>query len=145
LQARFGDTLELLGYDAVIHNAVHAQQLPVTVSTYWRPLRPLGDGYTISLFFSREDGAIVYHYDGPTSVDLWYPQPLWQAGEVIRIETPILAAGRLRDVMVAVVPAADGAPAGDPWSVEDRLVVDASDASLETYDQGTLLKLFSFP
>ena len=103
LHARFGDALELLGYDYVIYNAVHAQQLPATVTTYWRVLRPLEDGLNISLFFSRDDGAIVYHYEGPTATGLWYPPSRWQPGEVIRIETPVLSVGRLRDVMVAVV------------------------------------------
>jgi hypothetical protein len=139
LQARFGDTIELLGYDYTVHNAVHAQQIPATVATYWRPLRPLDDEPTLSLFFSRHDGAIVYHYDGPTAASLWYPAHRWQVGEVIRVETPILYVGRLRDVMAAVTP-----PGKDFWSPEQRLVVDAGDQSVQTYDQGTLLRLFSF-
>jgi uncharacterized membrane protein len=150
LRVRFGDTIELLGYDYCLYNVVHAQQLPVTVTTYWRLLRPLEDKLALGLFFSRQDGAIVYHYDGPWATTLWYPQRLWQAGEVIRIQTPALSAGRLRDVMVAVAPSAgvslaDEAPAGDLWSAADRLVVDAGDTPVETYDNGTLLKLFSLP
>jgi uncharacterized membrane protein len=144
LRARFGDALELLGYDYATGNAVHAQQLPATVTTYWRPLRPLGDELTLNLFFSRQDGAIVYHYAGPTATELWYPPRLWQEGEVIRIETPTLSVGRLRDVLVAVVPG-DEASAGDPWSKDDRLVVGGDDPSLETYDENTLLRLFRFP
>jgi uncharacterized membrane protein len=142
LHARFGDALELLGYDYTIHTAVHAQQLPATVTTYWRPLRPLEDGTIPALFFSRRDGAIVYLYDGATPATLWYPPHLWQEDEVIRVETPILSVGRLRDVMVAVVP-----PAGDPWSAADRLrpFEDGGDEPLETYDEGTLLALFRFP
>jgi hypothetical protein len=142
LRARFGDKLELLGYDYTLHNAVHAHQLPATVTTYWRVLEPLDDGLAPVLFFSRKDGAIVYHYDGATSTALWYPPDLWQEGEVIRIETPILSVGRLREVMLAVVPAA-----GDPWSVGDRLrpAAGAGDEPLKTYEQGTLLSLFRFP
>ena len=108
------------------------------MTTYWRVLRPLEDGLNISLFFSRDDGAIVYHYEGPTATGLWYPPSRWQPGEVIRIETPVLSVGRLRDAMVAVV------PAGDLWSVEDRLAVDAGNAPVDIYDGGTLLRLFSF-
>ena len=140
LQARFGDQLELLGYDYTLYNAVHAQQLPVTVTTYWRVLEPLDDGATLALFFSRQDGAIVYHFDGATSTDLWYPTDLWREGEVIQVQTPILSAGRLREVTVAVVPAE-----GDPWSVKDRLAVDPVAEPVETYERGTLLKLFRFP
>jgi uncharacterized membrane protein len=146
LRAQFGDKLELLGYDYTLHNAVHAQQLPATVTTYWRVLESLDDGLAPVLFFSRRDGAIVYHYDGETPTALWYPPDLWQEGEVIRIQTPILSVGRLRETMLAVVPAT-----GDPWSVADRLPAGlgqdsvAGDEPLETYEEGTLLPLFRFP
>jgi hypothetical protein len=137
LRARFGDALELLGYDYTILNAVHAHQLPATVTTYWRPLRPLAAHHGFALFFSRQDGAIVYHY-----TTVWYPLHLWQEGEVIRMETPILSVGRLRGAMAAVV-----LPPGDPWSVEGRLqpIESAGDRPLEVYEEETLLKLFSFP
>jgi hypothetical protein len=61
---------------------------------------------------------------------------------VIRMETPILPIGRLRDVMVAVT-----LPTADPWSVEGRLrpVESASGQPLELSQERSLLKLFSFP
>jgi hypothetical protein len=141
LRARFGDALELLGYDYSILNVVHAHQLPATVTTYWRPLRPLADDHVFPLFFTRQDGAIVYHYDGGTPTSLWYPIHRWQEGEVIRVETPILSVGRLQSAIVAVVPS----PA-DPWSIEDRVqpIESAGEQSLEMYEGGTLLKLFDF-
>jgi len=142
LRARFGDELELLGYDYTIHNVVHAHQLPATVTTYWRPLRPLSTGQALALLFSRDDGAIVYHYDGLTPATLWYPIERWAEGEVIRVETPVLSVGRLRDAMVAVVQ-----PGADPLSVAGRLqpVAPAGGARFEVFEQGTLLKLFRFP
>jgi uncharacterized membrane protein len=142
LRARFGDSLELVGYDYAISSVVHAQQLPATVTTYWRPLRPLAVGQGIAVFFSRQDGAVVYHYDGATPTTTWYPTYSWEEGEVVRVETPILSVGRLRDAMVAVV-----APSGDPWSVEDRLqpVVSLGENPSEVYQEGTLLRLFGFP
>jgi uncharacterized membrane protein len=143
LRARFGDAFELLGYDYSILNVVHASQLPATVTTYWRTLQPWTDNYALVLFFSRQDGAIVYHYDGLTPTTKWYPMYRWQQGEVIRVETPVLSVGRLRDAMVAVMlPTAT-----DPWSAKDRLesVESAGGQLLETYDEGTLLRLFGFP
>jgi hypothetical protein len=142
LRARFGGTLELLGYDDTIYSVVHAQQLPATVATYWRLLRPVTDDYVFSLFFSRQDGAIVYSYDGATPVSVWYPMHGWQQGEVIRMETPVLSVGRLAGTMVAVA-----LPATDPWSVEDRLqpIEGAGGEPLQVYQEGTLLKLFGFP
>jgi hypothetical protein len=142
LRARFGDRIELLGYDYVIHNAVHAQQLPAKVITYWRPLAPLEDDLQLVFFFSRQDGAIVYHYDRLTPTTLWYPPSRWPEGTVIRVETPTLAVGRLKDTLVAVVPRG-----GDVWSPAARLKPQPSTSNppLETYDQDTLLKLFTFP
>jgi hypothetical protein len=145
LRARFGDAVELLGYDHTFYNVVNAHGLPVTVTTFWRPLRPLVDDYGFAFFFSRQDGALVYSYDERTPTTVWYPAPLWQEGEVIRMETPILSVGRLLDALTAVVLS----PA-DPWSVEGRLRLvgipsHARDQSLEVYQEETLLKLFRFP
>jgi uncharacterized membrane protein len=142
LRARFGDTIELLGYDYTLHNAVHAQQLPATITTYWRPLRPLEDDLRLVFFFSREDGAIVYHYDQLEPIALWYPPSRWPVGSIVRVDTPTLSVGRLKDTMVAVVP-----DASDVWSTEARLKPQPSGdgQGLVTYDQDTLLKLFAFP
>jgi uncharacterized membrane protein len=142
LSARFSDALELVGYDYSISNVVNAHQLPATVTTHWRPLRTLGASYTFAFFFSREDGAVVGHYDGVTPTTMWYPVHLWQGGQVIRVQTPILPIGRLRDAMVAVV-----RPGADPWLVEGRVqpIVSDSDQPLQLFDEGTLLKLFEFP
>jgi uncharacterized membrane protein len=142
MAARFGDALEMVGYDYARPNVVHAHQLPATVATYWRPLQSPGASYAFAFFFSRQDGAIVGHYDGVTPTTMWYPVHLWQTGEVIRVETPMLSVGRLRDAMVAVV-----WPMADPWLVEDRLqpIEGVSDRPLEVFDEGTLLKLFEFP
>ena len=143
LHVRFGDTIELLGYDCTIHNTVHANQLPVVVTTYWRPLRPLAAGHGLAFFFTRrDDGAIVYLYDGATPATTWYPVDRWQQGEIVRVDTPILSVGRLQHAIVAVIP-----PAGDPWSATDRLqpLVPTGDPPVELFDQETLLKLFAFP
>jgi uncharacterized membrane protein len=142
LHAQFGDALELLGYGYRLHNVVHAEELPATVTTYWRPLQALPAGQSLALFFSRRDGAIVYGYDGATPTTLWYPVEQWAEGEVIRVETPTLGVGRLRDAMVAVVQ-----PGGDAWSADARLpaVGPAGEPGLEAFDEGTLLRLFRFP
>ena len=142
LRAHFADVLELVGYDYSILNVIHARQLPATVTTYWRPLQPLNLDYGFTFFFTRQDGAIVGCYDGGTPTSLWYPTSVWQEGEVIRMETPILPIGQLHDVMVAVT-----LPTADPWSVEDRLrpIESAIGQPLELFQEESLLKLFSFP
>ena len=142
LPARFGDVLELVGYDYAILSVVHAHQLPATVTTYWRALRPLDLGYGFAFFFTRHDGAIVGHFDDWMPTSLLYPTTVWREGEVVRMETPLLPVGRLRDVMVAVT-----LPVADSWSVEDRLrpTESAGGQPLELSQEGSLLKLFSFP
>jgi uncharacterized membrane protein len=142
LGARFGGVLELVGDDYSILSVVHAQQLPATVTTYWRALRPLDLRYGFAFFFTRHDGAIAGHFDDWTPTSLLYPTTVWREGEVVRMETPILPVGRLRDVMVAVT-----MPVADPWSVEDRLrpIESTSSPPLELLQEGSLLKLFSFP
>jgi hypothetical protein len=142
LRARFGDVLELVGYDYSISNVVQAQQLPATVTTYWRALQPVSGDYAFAFFFSRQGGAIVSVYDGATPTTAWYPAHRWEPGEVIRMETPILSVGRLHEAMVAVL-----LPGADPWPVEGRLqpIERAADGPLTLYEQGTLLKLFRFP
>jgi uncharacterized membrane protein len=141
LRARFGEALELVGYDYSTFNVIHTHQRPATVTTYWQVLRPLNLDYDFVFFFTRQDGAIVGCYDEGTS-SLWYPTSVWQKGEVVRVETPTLPIGQLRDVMVAVT-----VPTADPWSLEDRLkpIESVSSQPLKIFEEGSLLKLFSFP
>jgi hypothetical protein len=54
LRAHFADVLELVGYDYSILNVIHAHQLPATVTTYWRPLRPLNMDFGFTFFFTRQ-------------------------------------------------------------------------------------------
>ena len=140
----FGDALELVGYEYDIHNTVTAGQPPATITTYWRRLRKLQDGYELAFDFTREDGAVVGQHTGSmsTAVTAWYPSWAWRAGETVRIETPVLAVGRGRGVLVAVV-----TPSGDPAAPADRVapIVGQTVGPQEILQDGTLLKLFVFP
>jgi hypothetical protein len=137
--ARFGEVFELVGYDYSILNVVHQHQLPATVTTYWRALEPLKLDYEFALFFTRSDGAIVFHYDDATSTTAWYPTHDWAAGEVVRLQTPVLDVGRYKDVLVAVI-----LPGKDAWSLEDRLQVASGGPDRHPLDGDTVLPLFSF-
>jgi uncharacterized membrane protein len=140
LQVTFGDVLELVGYDYSPLNVVHATDLPATITTYWKLLRPAGLDYRFVFFFSRGDGAIVWQYDGETPATLWYPPADWHVGETVRVQTPILSVGRLRDVILAVLP-----PGKQPASIQDRLKpITAGDGHpLDLYEEGSMLRLFS--
>ena len=140
VQVRFGDALELVGYEVTILNLVQAHELPVQIRTFWRPFRPLALDYVFSWFFTRSDGAIVYHYEEGTPTTVWLPTSEWQVGDVMSMETPILSIGRLRDLLVAVTP-----PGGDPWSPEARLPIQQiENANTELRGDGTLLTLHQF-
>jgi uncharacterized membrane protein len=140
LEVRFGDALELVGYDDSVHNVVTAGQLPATVTTYWRALKPLDQDYGFAFFFTRDDGAVVGQYTGETPTIGWYPTSVWQPGEVVRIETPVLSIGRLKDVLVAVA-----LPLADAGTVEGRLrPVEADDGQgVEILQDASLLRAFS--
>jgi uncharacterized membrane protein len=140
--ARFADVLELIGFDYTTLNVVHASELPATVTTYWRAVETPEVNYGFAFFFTRQDGAIVGHYDGGTATSLWYPTRKWRQGEVIAMETPVLPIGRLHDVMVAVT-----LPLADPLSPEGRLrpVESLGGQTLEMFQDDSLVKLFSFP
>ena len=103
-----------MGYDADVHNVVTAGQPPATVATYWRALQPLDADYAISFFFTRPDGAIVGSYADATAALSWMPTRAWRPGEIIRVETPILAIGRDLGVLVGVSP--PGTRPDDPAS-----------------------------
>jgi uncharacterized membrane protein len=140
LGVRFADLLELIGYDYTVHNVVTTAQLPVTVTTYWRALKPLDRDYGFAFFFTRDDGAVVGQYTNETPTIGWYPTSVWQPGEVVRIETPVLSVGRRKDVLLAVA-----LPLADAATVEGRLrPVEAADGQgVEILQDASLLRAFS--
>jgi uncharacterized membrane protein len=135
----FGEKLELVGYDWRALPSVQSQDLPVTITTYWRALAPLDQDYRFAFFFT--DVAIVFLYDQDTPTTCWYPPQEWPVGDVIRMETPVLTVGRLRDVLVAVTP-----PDQSPWEAGSRLRPKPTDGQeIQLADQDTLVRLFTFP
>jgi hypothetical protein len=140
MRVAFGDDLELVGYDVMVLNVVQAQELPVQIKTFWRALRPLRQDVQFVWFFTRDDGAIVYHYHQGTPTTVWLPPSRWPEGEVMVMQTPILNVGRLHEVLLAVTP-----PGRDIWAQEDRLAIQPTSAPhAELRAEGTLLKLLQF-
>jgi hypothetical protein len=138
---RFGDTLELVGYEYSIRDSVQGQTLPTTITTYWRVLAPSEVNYRFSFFFTREDGAIVFLYNEGTPTTYWYPPYQWPADVVIRMEVPELNPGRGQGVLLAV-----SAPGQDPWRADNRLRPEPGEGqNVELLDGGTLVKLFTLP
>lgn len=139
MEVRFGDRLELVGYDYTLQNVVNAHSLPATVVTYWRAVRPLDVDYRVVFFFTSPEGPIVGEYSGEMAAALWYPTGAWQEGDVVRLETPVLEVGTLEDVLVGVT-----APGADAWSVDGRLRPIRGSSETQVVDQEGLLRLFRF-
>ncbi len=134
-----------MGYDADVHNVVTAGQRPATVATYWRALQPLDADYAILFFFTRPDGAIVGSYTDATAALSWMPTRAWRPGEIIRVETPILAIGRDLGVLVGVSPS--GARSDDPakrLSPAMAAVPETGHAPPKIIPEAKLAELFRF-
>jgi uncharacterized membrane protein len=142
LSVRFGDLVTLVGYNYERLNVVSNQQLPATVTTYWQAAQPLNLDYSLQLLFTQEDGAVTGGFDGWAPTTLWYPPSVWNKGETIRVETPILPVGRGRGVLVALT-----WPGADPLRPEARLgpIEIVRGSGLEVIGEDDLLKLFVFP
>ncbi len=80
LDARFGDQIELLGYELDGSSAQPGDQLNVTL--FWRAAETPSDGYTVFNHLVGEDGQIWGQFDGYPSGDAWYTAA-WMPGEIV--------------------------------------------------------------
>lgn len=141
VRVRFGEALELVGWETRYLNVVQSHSLPITVTTWWRPLYDLERNYQFALFFTREDGAIEFGYDRDTATTRWHPSSRWKADEIIRMETPILTGGALNEVLVAVAE-----PGRDVWQAQDRLPIASTGiVAGDLADQSTLYRAIRLP
>ena len=136
----FGHDLELVGWNWRFLPSVGGDNRPLTLTLWWRPQRALPYDYQFPLFFTREDGAIVYVYNEGTATTIWKSPHNWEPGELVRMETPVLAVGGLKDVLVAVV-----RPGQDVWDVGARLPISFGAEANDILDGGTLYRAFSLP
>jgi len=136
LTIKFGEGVELLGYEAQRVDCLVGKKGSYEFTLYWRALKPVEEDYEIALLFAREDGALVHsvvHHPATA----WYPTHLWKEDEVIALRTADIWLGEKEFVHlnVAVVK-----PGGSEWEIGDRLGI-TSVQEIETYEEGTLLYL----
>ncbi len=88
LQARFGDVIELYGYDIAPDVVPPGGRLQVRL--YWRAIAPIDQDYTAFTQLLTADDRIVGQYDRLLGGDL-YPTSRWPMGEPVRetYELPI--------------------------------------------------------
>ncbi len=113
LRIRFGDALELLGFDLE-----RSRDARVDLTLYWRALQPIAEDLFLAIYLTDGDGKELGATANLQPANYWYPVSRWQPGEVVRLQTLLLpwAPGE-RDFGLAV-----GVLRGrDPWRVADRL------------------------
>lgn len=85
MQVRFGQDLELVGYDVDFLSPRQVPAPAVNVRTYWRALRPLAENLRFVHRINAMDGFLQNaQYGSPT--EQWYPTSRWALGEVIVVE-----------------------------------------------------------
>lgn len=77
VDASFGSSVELLGYDSTVEAA------RLTITLYWRDVAPLAEPYTVFVHVAEADGRVVAQHDGPPH-DGAYPTTVWAPGEIVR-------------------------------------------------------------
>lgn len=78
-EARLGDDLDLLGFDAPAHLEV---SVPVSLTLYWRALRQPADDFTVFVHLLGPASDVVAQADSQPRANQ-YPTSIWDAGEQI--------------------------------------------------------------
>jgi uncharacterized membrane protein len=138
LRARFGDALELLGFDVLPD-----RDGKVNLRAYWQADRPIAQDLFLPFFITDGRGHEVGATLQRQPANVWYPTNRWQTGEVVAITTYNLPIGR-RGQNFGIALGAQ--PGNDPWSTGGRLWPVLLDAPtpLRTPAQGALLEVLAF-
>ena len=99
--ARFGSSLELVGYD-ISPTSTPKVNTYTTFTTYWRVTAPLNGQYAPQLVLNRPDGSQSFLRDFAATT--WLPMQLWQPGETLVVRGPayFLNSRNLGDIHLGV-------------------------------------------
>ncbi len=140
--ARFGDAIELLGYD-VRYFPWELYDEP-QVMLYLRALRPLDRDYFFSLYLLDEEGQVVGASTEPPATLVWYPTSQWRPGQVVRVNVNSMPwwTGKMPRFALALG-VVDG---DDPWDTGARLAPQPLQSPYATAlpADGTLLQIATF-
>ncbi|HEX6513617.1 MAG TPA: hypothetical protein VF157_15040, partial [Chloroflexota bacterium] len=104
---RFGDSLELIGYELHRWPEVGLLGDSATLVTYWRATQPLAEDLRFALAATRQpDGALAGLQEDASPAPLWWPTSRWPTGRTMRLE---MAAPRLRGIQALGVAVEDSA------------------------------------
>jgi hypothetical protein len=136
LRVRFGDSLELLGFEVVPESNMN---LYLYLDLYLRLSKPVERDLRLFTFLADEKGEIIPGSDVELSTTIWYPTSKWPTGQVVRARTPLWRIDQLDRLSIALG-VVDGP---NQWEIESRLLpkpVEA-DTSLSLLHADTLLHL----
>ncbi len=83
VKVKFGDIIELLGFDSIPSPNVGEGRVGVTL--YWQAMASPSIDYTVFVHVRNQDGQGVAQYDRPPTNGR-YPTSLWDSGEIIKDE-----------------------------------------------------------
>jgi uncharacterized membrane protein len=134
--AELGNLLLLEGFDRKVRPVVRPA-LSVEITTYWRALSPLDDGYRLIFFFWDDERRLARVQPEELAVH-WFPSWLWEPGQVVKLTLPPLPVGDLPYLGVAVL-----LPRAEDSDVKGRLVPITSTTGepLSLWEQGTILEM----
>lgn len=136
LGVRFGDSLELLGFDLVPESNLN---LYVYLDLYLRLSKPVRRELRLFTFLADEEGEIIPGTDSELPAAIWYPTSKWSIGQVVKVQTPLWRVDEVERLSVALG-VVDGP---NQWELESRLppqLLDG-DTSLSLLHGDTLLHL----
>ncbi len=134
--ADFGGLLVLEGFDWQVRPVVRPD-LSVEITTYWRALSPLENGYRLAYYFWDDEQRLVRVQPEELAVH-WFPSWLWEPGQVFKLTLPPLPVGDLPYVGVAVLH-----PRAEASDMEGRLVpiTSITGEPLSLWEHNTILEL----
>jgi hypothetical protein len=113
--AGFGPFLELVGFDWALAPVVSPKPL-VRVTTYWRALAPLDEGYRLAFYHLDDKGqAVALQAEGPAAS--WFPLWMWEPGQVVTVALSPLPLSDVPHLGVALL-----RPGADPADPDGRVV-----------------------
>lgn len=138
LDVRYGDKLELLGFDLIPD-----RDGKVNLRTYWRARAPIAQDLFLTFYITDGQGKLQGAALHREPANYWYPTNRWKPGEVVQVTTYELPVGRRgKDFGVAL----GAQPGAGPFDTAGRLrpTVLSAPAPLRTPGQGALLEVVTF-
>jgi uncharacterized membrane protein len=119
---RFGDSLELAGYELQRWPEVGLLGSSANLATYWRVTAAIDDDLRFVLATTRTpDGALSGVREDAFAAPLWLPTSRWQPGQLMRLETSL---GELRGIQAVGVAVEDRAGRRLPASGQGAVLWD---------------------